>query len=98
MVTERSKAKLQEALSSFLKNEMLINISVSDSLLTTIHKKNEAENKIKLAKADEKMKNDDFVKTIKEKFGATSIDDSIKINDKKTGEELCLKDLVVWAI
>ena len=86
MVTERSKAKLQEALSSFLKNEMLINISVSDSLLTTIHKKNEAENKIKLAKADEKMKNDDFVKTIKEKFGATSIDNSIKINDKKTGE------------
>ena len=86
MVTEKSKAKLQEALSSFLKNEMLINISVSDSLLTTIHKKNEAENKIKLAKADEKMKNDDFVKTIKEKFGATSIDDSIKINDKKTGE------------
>ena len=86
MVTERSKAKLQEALSSFLKNEVLINISVSDSLLTTIHKKNEAENKIKLAKADEKMKNDDFVKTIKEKFGATSIDNSIKINDKKTGE------------
>ena len=32
------------------------------------------------------MKNDDFVKTIKEKFGATSIDNSIKINDKKTGE------------
>ena len=86
MVTEKSKAKLQEALSSFLKNEMLINISVSDSLLTTIHKKNEAENKIKLAEADEKMKNDDFVKTIKDKFGATSIDDSIKINDKKTGE------------
>ena len=86
MVTERSKAKLQEALSSFLKNEMLINISVSDSLLTTIHKKNEEENNIKLAKADEKMKNDAFVKTIKEKFGATSIDNSIKINDKKTGE------------
>ena len=55
-------------------------------MLTTIHKKNEAENKIKLAEADEKMKNDDFVKTIKDKFGATSIDDSIKINDKKTGE------------
>jgi len=86
VVTERSIEKLQEALSSFLKKTIIINISASKSKLPTLHKKNEEENNIELSKANNKMENDSFVKTIKEKFNATSIDNSIKINKQIKGD------------
>ena len=86
MVTERSREKLQEALSNFLKKELSISISESDSKLTTLHEKNKEINNIKLSEANDKMKNDNFVKTIKEKFNATSIDNSTTINEPTKGD------------
>ena len=86
MVTERSREKLQEALSNFLKKELSISISESDSKLTTLHEKNKEINNIKISEANDKMKNDNFVKTIKEKFNATSIDNSTTINEPTKGD------------
>ena len=86
VVTERSIEKLQEALCGFLKKTIIINISASESKLPTLHKKNEEENNFELSKASDKMENDSFVKTIKEKFNATSIDNSIKINKQIKGD------------
>ena len=39
-----------------------------------------------MSEANNKMENDSFVKTIKEKFNATSIDNSIKINKQIKGD------------
>jgi len=88
VVTDRSRVKLQEALSSFLKKKISINISESDSdsKLQTLHEKNEEQNNIKLSEANNKMENDNFVKTIKEKFNATSIDNSTTINESIKGD------------
>ncbi|MDA9181432.1 hypothetical protein N9O44_02465, partial [Gammaproteobacteria bacterium] len=86
VVTERSIEKLQEALSGFLKKKITINISASDSKLPTLHKKKEEENNIELSEANNKMENDSFIKAIKEKFNATSIDNSIKINKQIKGD------------
>ena len=86
VVTERSIEKLQEALSGFLKKKITINISASDSKLPTLHKKKEEENNIELSEANKKMENDSFIKAIKEKFNATSIDNSIKINKQIKGD------------
>jgi DNA polymerase-3 subunit gamma/tau len=86
VVTERSIEKLQEALSGFLKKKITINISASDSKLPTLHKKKEEESNIELSEANNKMENDSFIKTIKEKFNATSIDNSIKINKQIKGD------------
>ena len=86
VVTDKTKEKLQEALSSFLKCDIYISISASDSKLTTLQVINEEEKRVKLSEANSKMKNDEFVKTIKEKFNATSIDNSTNINEEKTGE------------
>ena len=86
VVTERSIEKLQEALCGFLKKTIIINISASESKLPTLHKKNEEENNFELSKASDKMENESFVKTIKEKFNATSIDNSIKINKQTKGD------------
>ena len=76
---------LYDMLKSY-KKTIIINISASESKLPTLHKKNEEENNFELSKASDKMENDSFVKTIKEKFNATSIDNSIKINKQTKGD------------
>ena len=86
VVTNKSIAKLQESLSHYFKKDILINIEKSNLSLSTLQKKNENDYNKKITEADKKMENDEFIKTIKEKFNATSIDDSIQINEQIKGE------------
>ncbi len=86
LVTEKSKAKLQEALSNFLSKEITIKIIISENNLATIHKAQEAEYNDKIKQAEKEINNDAFVKIIKEKFEAKSIDNSTKLNEKAKGD------------
>jgi len=86
VVTNKSIAKLQESLSHYFKKDILINIEKSNLSLSTLQKKNENDYNNKIIEADKKIENDEFIKTIKEKFNATSIDDSIQINEQIKGE------------
>jgi len=86
VVTSKSIAKLQESLSHYFKKDILINIEKSNLSLSTLQKNNENDYNNKIKEADKKMENDEFVKAIKEKFNATSIDDSIQINEQIKGE------------
>ena len=81
VATEKSKSKLQEALSNYFKKTINIKIIVSDTELLTLHKKNEEEYNNKIIDADEKIESDNFIKTIKEKFNATTVKNSIQIKD-----------------
>ena len=86
VVTSKSIAKLQESLSHYFKKDILINIEKSNLSLSTLQKKNENDYNNKIKEADKKIENDEFIKAIKEKFNATSIDDSIQINEQTKGE------------
>ena len=86
VVTSKSIAKLQESLSHYFKKDILINIEKSNLSLSTLQKKNENDYNNKIKEADKKIENDEFIKAIKEKFNATSIDDSIQINEQIKGE------------
>jgi DNA polymerase-3 subunit gamma/tau len=81
MATDKSINKLQEALSSFYGQKINIEISKSDSNLETLHKKNEDNYNARISDANEQIENDDFVKAIKEKFNAKTINNSTKINE-----------------
>ena len=86
VVTQKSKNKLQEALTNYFGENIFINISSSESDLSTLHKRKEEDYNNKISKANDLIDNDDFVKTIKKKFKATSIDNSVKINKNAEGE------------
>ena len=86
VVTSKSIAKLQESLSHYFKKDILINIEKSNLSLSTLQKKNENDYNNRIKVADKKIENDEFIKAIKEKFNATSIDDSIQINEQIKGE------------
>ena len=81
VVTKKSKDKLKEALSNYFKKNIDINISISNKNLSTIHKKNEKDYNDKITRANKKIDDDDFIKTIKEKFNAKSIENSVQIDD-----------------
>ena len=81
VVTKKSKDKLKEALSNYFKKNIDINISISNKNLSTIYKKNEKDYNDKITSANKKIDDDDFIKTIKEKFNAKSIESSVQIDD-----------------
>lgn len=81
VVTEKSKDKLNEALSNYFKKDITINISISDKTLETLHEKNEQDYKNKISSASKIIDEDDFVKNIKEKFNAKSIENSVQVDD-----------------
>ena len=58
-----------------------INIEISGEQLTTLQKKDEEHRNKEISNATDQIENDDFVKAVKEKFDATSVEDSIKINE-----------------
>ena len=86
VATEKSIAKLQEALSNFLGKEIFIKLNLSENNLNTINKTQEANYNDKIKLAEKEIDNDAFVKAIKDKFEAKSIDNSIKINEKSKGD------------
>ena len=86
LITEQSKKKLEEALSGFLKESVNITIENSKENLITINSKKELDYNKKIDKAEKQIENNDFVKTIKEKFDATSINNSTKITEQLEGE------------
>ena len=81
VLTKKSTDKLQEALASYFKENININIEISDDQLTTLQKKDEEHRNKEISNATDQIENDDFVKAVKEKFDATSVEDSIKINE-----------------
>ncbi len=81
VVTVKSKEKLKEALSNYFKKDLDIDICISDKNLSTISKKNEKDYRDKISNANKKIDDDDFIKTIKEKFNAKSIENSVQIDD-----------------
>tara|TARA_B100001250_G_scaffold403281_1_gene417587 strand:+ start:621 stop:2228 length:1608 start_codon:yes stop_codon:yes gene_type:complete len=81
VITKKSKDKLQEALTHYFKLDVNINIEVSEEKLSTLHGKDQDEYNKKISNASNQIENDDFVKTIKEKFDATSVENSVKIKD-----------------
>jgi len=86
LITDQSKKKLEEALSGFLKESVNITIENSKENLITINSKKELDYNKKIDKAEKQIENNDFVKTIKEKFDATSINNSTKITEQLEGE------------
>ncbi len=86
VATEKSITKLQEALSNFLGQEIFIKLNISDNNLNTIHNTQESNYNDRIKLAEKEIDNDTFVKTIKDKFEAKSIDNSIKINEKSKGD------------
>tara|TARA_B100001996_G_scaffold166100_1_gene126635 strand:+ start:868 stop:2475 length:1608 start_codon:yes stop_codon:yes gene_type:complete len=86
VVTEKSKKKLQEALANYFGESICIDISSSEHDLPTLHKRNEEDYNNKILEANDLINNDEFVKTIKEKFSAKSVDNSVRINERTEGE------------
>lgn len=86
VVTDRSKAKLKEALSNYFKKDIDIIINTSSENLSTLQKKNEESYNNKILDANKKIDDDDFIKTIKEKFNAQSIENSVQIDEQTKGE------------
>ena len=86
IVTEKTKAKLQEALSYYYKTDIKIKIDSSKNTLHTLNIKKEEKNSEKILIADNLIEQDNFVKAIKKKFNATSIENSIKLNNEILGE------------
>ena len=68
-------------MSNYFKKDITINISISDKTLETLHKKNEQDYKNKISSASKIIDEDDFVKNIKEKFNAKSIENSVQVDD-----------------
>ena len=85
-MTDRSKAKLKEALSNYFKKDIDIIINTSSENLSTLQKKNEESYNNKILDANKKIDDDDFIKTIKEKFNAQSIENSVQIDEQTKGE------------
>ena len=86
VATDKSQKKLEEALSIFYGETICIKIVTSEQNLSTIHKINEDKNNDKIKAAEILIDNDDFVKTIKEKYSATSINNSVKIIENSEGD------------
>lgn len=86
LITDQSKKKLEEALSGFFKENINIAIEISQEKLNTINSEIELDYNKKIDKAEKKIDNSDFIKTIKEKFNATSINNSTKITEQVKGE------------
>ena len=86
VVTDKSKAKLKEALSNYFKKDINIIINISNDDLPTLQKKNEESYNNKILDANKKINDDDFIKTIKEKFNAQSIENSVQIDEQTKGE------------
>ena len=86
VATDKSQKKLEEALSIFYGETIYLKIVPSEQNLSTIHKINEDKYNAKIKAAEIEMDNDDFVKTIKEKYSATSINNSVKIIEKSKGD------------
>ena len=85
-MTDKSKAKLKEALSNYFKKDINIIINISNDNLPTLQKKNEESYNNKILDANKKIDDDDFIKTIKEKFNAQSIENSVQIDEQTKGE------------
>ena len=85
-MTDKSKAKLKEALSNYFKKDINIIINISNENLPTLQKKNEESYNNKILDANKKIDDDDFIKTIKEKFNAQSIENSVQIDEQTKGE------------
>ena len=86
VATDKSQKKLEEALSIFYGETIYIKIVPSEQNLSTIHKINEEKNNDKIKAAETLIDNDDFVKTIKEKYSAKSINNSVKIIENSEGD------------
>tara|TARA_B100000886_G_C20374064_1_gene470907 strand:+ start:6 stop:1229 length:1224 start_codon:yes stop_codon:yes gene_type:complete len=86
VATDKSQKKLEEALSIFYGETICLKIVPSEQNLSTIHKINEDKYNAKIKAAEIEMDNDDFVKTIKEKYSATSINNSVKIIEESKGD------------
>ena len=85
-ITKKSEAKLQEALTNYFKLDVNINIKVSEEQLSTLHKNDEDDYNKKISDASNQIENDDFVKIIKEKFDATSVENSVKVKETIKGD------------
>ena len=85
-MTDKSKAKLKEALSNYFRKDINIIINISNDNLPTLQKKNEESYNNKILDANKKIDDDDFIKTIKEKFNAQSIENSVQIDEQTKGE------------
>ena len=86
VATDKSQKKLEEALSIFYGETIYIKIVPSEQNLSTIHKISEEKNNDKIKAAETLIDNDDFVKTIKEKYSAKSINNSVKIIENSEGD------------
>ena len=85
-MTNKSKAKLKEALSNYFKKDINIIINISNDNLPTLQMKNEESYNNKILDANKKIDDDDFIKTIKEKFSAQGIENSVQIDEQTKGE------------
>jgi len=81
LVTEKSRLKLQEALSNYYNKDITVSIKDTNKNLSTLHKLNEDDYNEKISEANKEIDKDDFIKNIKKKFDAKDINNSVKINE-----------------
>ncbi len=86
LITDQSKKKLEESLSGFLKEDINITIENSKENLITINNEKKIDYNKKIIDAEKQFENNDFVKTIKEKFNAKSINNSNITSEQLEGE------------
>ena len=78
--------KLKKDYPNYFKKDIDIIINTSSENLSTLQKKNEENYNNKILDANKKIDDDDFIKTIKEKFNAQSIENSVQIDEQTKGE------------
>ena len=65
LVTEKSRLKLQEALSNYYNKDITVSIKETNKNLSTLHKLNEDDYNAKVSEANKEIDKDDFIKNIK---------------------------------
>ena len=82
ILTEKSKLKLSEEIERFVKEKVVLNINIVNSVSKSINEVKKSEIKETYEKAQKQIDSDDFVKAIKSEFDAKKVSNVIQKEEK----------------
>ena len=82
ILTEKSKLKLSEEIERFVKEKVVLNINIVNSVSNSINEVKKSEIKETYEKAQKQIDSDDFVKAIKSEFDAKKVSNVIQKEEK----------------
>ena len=82
ILTEKSKLKLSEEIERFVKEKVVLNINIVNSVSNSINEVKKSELKETYEKAQKQIDSDDFVKAIKSEFDAKKVSNVIQKEEK----------------